>query len=290
MKGVKQMPMINTFGVIGGDERMRFLASSIAADGYPVCVTGLEKLEPCRGAAAVTLEETAKRSTVIILPLPASRDGKLLNAPYSAAPIVLDDAFAARLRGKTVYGGMLQKLAGSSKLWQEIGPEDYYRREELAVGNAIPTAEGAIGVAVREYPGTVNGAVCLVAGFGRIGKNLCMLLRGMGAEVYAAARKKEDLMLMRAMGVKPLSWREVTGRYDVIFNTVPSLLIGPQILNRQDRETLIVELASAPGGVDREYAEKCGIHVVDAPSLPGLTAPKTAAEYIKEAIYNMLEE
>lgn len=28
------MPMINSFGVIGGDERMRYLAASIAADGY----------------------------------------------------------------------------------------------------------------------------------------------------------------------------------------------------------------------------------------------------------------
>ena len=34
------MPMINTFGVIGGDERRKYLAQSIAADGYPVCVCG----------------------------------------------------------------------------------------------------------------------------------------------------------------------------------------------------------------------------------------------------------
>lgn len=290
MKGVKYMPIVNTFGVIGGDERMRFLASSIAADGYPVCVTGLEKLEPCHGAAPVSLEEMMKRSTVILLPLPASRDGKQLNAPYSTVPIATDDNFVKLLFGKTVYGGMLQKLVSSSSAWREVGPEDYYRREELQVGNAIPTAEGAVGIAIREYPGTVNGAKCLVTGFGRIGKNLCMLLRGMGAEVYAAARKKEDLMLMRAMGIKPLAFREITGRYDLIFNTVPTQVIGPPVLNRQDRETLIIELASAPGGVDREYAEKCGIHVLDAPSLPGLTAPKTAAEYIKEAIYNMLEE
>ena len=284
------MPMINTFGVIGGDERMWYLAASIASDGYPVCVSGLEKLEPCRGAVPVTLQEMAKRSTIILLPLPASRDGKVLNAPYSAAPIPIDDKFIDLLRNKTVYGGMLQKLAGGSKRWQEIAPEDYYRREELAVGNAIPTAEGAIGAAIREYPGTINGAACLVTGFGRIGKNLCMLLRAMGAEVHAAARKKEDLMLMRALGVKPLSYREVAQRYDMIFNTVPAMVIGPPILNRQDRDTVIIELASAPGGIDRAYAEKCGIRVVDAPSLPGIVAPKTAAEYIKEAIYNMLEE
>ena len=290
MKGVKEMPLVNTFGVMGGDERMRFLASSIAKDGYPVCVTGLEKLKPCHGTAAVTPDELIERCSVIVLPLPASRDGKTLNAPYSENAIELSDTLAEKLRNRTVYGGMLQKITSLSRAWQEVGAEDYYRREELAVGNAIPTAEGAIGVAIREFPGTVNASRCLVTGFGRIGKNLCMLLRAMGAEVSAAARKKEDLMLMRAMGVKPLTYREITERYDMIFNTVPAKVLSAQILNRQDAETLIVELASAPGGIDREAAEKMNMRVIDAPSLPGLTAPKTAAEYIKTAIYNMLEE
>ncbi len=284
------MALLNTFGVIGGDERMRYLATGIAKDGYSVYVTGLEKLQPCCGAAAVSLPELIERSTVIVLPLPVTRDGKTLNAPYSGNEIALDDSFARKMINKTVYGGMLQKLAASSKIWQEVGADDYYRREELAVGNAIPTAEGAIGIAIREYPGTLNGAECLVTGFGRIGKNLSMLLHGMGAKVSAAARKKEDLMLMRAMGVMPLEYREVTKKYDIIFNTVPTEVINAQILNRQDSDTLIIELASAPGGIDRNTAEKRGIRVIDAPSLPGLTAPKSAAEYIKEAIYNMLEE
>ena len=284
------MPFINTFGVIGGDERMCYLASSIAKDGYPVFVTGFEKRGVCKGTAAVALKELIDHSSVIVLPLPVTKDGKTLNAPYSEEEIPIDASLAKRLKNRTVYGGMLQKLYSASRTWYEVGPEDYYSREELIVGNAIPTAEGALGVVIREYPGTVNGAKCLVTGFGRIGKNLCMLLRAMGAKVSAAARKKEDLMLMRAMGVEPLMYRDITEKYDVIFNTVPSLVIDAKILNRQDDDTLIIELASAPGGIDRDTAEKLHVRVIDAPSLPGRTAPKTAAEYIKEAIYNMLEE
>lgn len=284
------MPMINTFGVIGGDERMRYLASSIAADGYPVCVYGLEDLGPCRGAAETSLPELARKSSVILLPLPVTRDGKTLNAPYALSEIPLDDAFAGLFRNRTVYGGMLQKLAASSPVWKEIEPEDYYRREELAVGNAIATAEGAVGMAIQEYPGTLNGAKCLVTGLGRIGKNLTMLLHGMGARVYAAARKKEDLMLARALGARPLPYREITKRFDLIFNTVPARVIGAPVLSQQDADTLIVELASAPGGIDLESAERLGIRVLQAQSLPGRVAPKTAAEYIKEAVYNMLEE
>lgn len=284
------MPTRNVFGVIGGDARMRFLAESIVADGYRVVVSGMEELNAFDDEFDLSVEEAIKESDVIILPLPATRDGKLLNAPYSKSPIFIDDSLAKMMTNKIVYGGMLKKLIAASPIWREVGPEDYYMREELAVGNAIPTAEGALGIAINEYPATVNGARCLIVGFGRIGKNLSMLLRSLGAQVYASARRNEDLILMRAFGVQPLRYREITQKFDIIFNTVPSVVIGPQILNRQDTETLIIELASVPGGIDREYAQKCGIRVIDAPSLPGKTAPKTAAEFIKEAIYNMMEE
>lgn len=282
--------MINTFGVIGGDERMKYLAQSIAADGYPVCVCGLEKLGTCRGAAECDLPQLAAKSSVILLPLPATKDGLFLNAPYAENEIRLDDGFARLFMHKTVCGGMLQRLTASSSLWREIEPEDYYRREELAVGNAIPTAEGAVGIAIREYPGTINGAKCLITGFGRIGKNLAIILRGMGAEVFCAARKKADLMQMRAFGVQPLTYREISRRFDLIFNTVPAKVLTSPVLMQQTRDTLIIELASAPGGIDLKRAEELHLHVIDAPSLPGRVAPKTAAEYIKEAVYNILEE
>ena len=284
------MPMINTFGVIGGDERMKYLAQSIAADGYPVCVCGLEKLGTCRGAAECDLPQLAAKSSVILLPLPATKDGLFLNAPYAENEIRLDDDFARFFMHKTVCGGMLQRLTASSSLWREIEPEDYYRREELAVGNAIPTAEGAVGIAIREYPGTINGAKCLITGFGRIGKNLAIILRGMGAEVFCAARKKADLMQMRAFGVQPLTYREISRRFDLIFNTVPAKVLTSPVLMQQTRDTLIIELASAPGGTDLKRAEELHLHVIDAPSLPGRVAPKTAAEYIKEVVYNILEE
>ena len=75
------MPMINSFGVIGGDERMRYLAASIAADGYPVCAYGFENSGPIRGVAETSLPDLVKRSAVILLPLPATRDGETLLAP-----------------------------------------------------------------------------------------------------------------------------------------------------------------------------------------------------------------
>ena len=60
------------------------------------------------------------------------------------------------------------------------------------------------------------------------------------------------------------------------------------MLSRLTKGKIIIELASAPGGVDRECAAHYGIKVIHAPSLPGKYAPKTAAEIIARAIGALL--
>ena len=47
---------------------------------------------------------------------------------------------------------------------------DYYAREECMVANAVPTAEGAVQVAMEELPFTLHSARVLILGFGRVGK------------------------------------------------------------------------------------------------------------------------
>ena len=53
---------------------------------------------------------------------------------------------------------------------------------------------------------------------------------------------------------------------------------------------LIIDLASAPGGVDFEAAHKFRLDAVRALSLPGKCAPKTAGEIIKTTVFNIIEE
>ncbi len=54
--------------------------------------------------------------------------------------------------------------------------------------------------------------------------------------------------------------------------------------------TLLLDLASAPGGTDFAAAEKLGIQAVHALSLPGKTAPATAAKAIAQTISGILSE
>jgi len=278
----------HTFGVVGGDMRQVYLARAIAADGFPVAVSGLEKADNLPGP--VGMEELCRAADVILLPLPASRDGITLNAPLAAEPILLSEEFAGLFAGKRVLGGMVGKLIGSADGWARVELQDYYQREELLVGNAVLTAEGAVGAAIAGHPGSINGGRCLVTGFGRIGKALCLALRGMGAHVDCAARKAHDLAAIEALGCGAVRYGEIGGGYDLIFNTVPHIVLEAPALAKQDPGCLLLELASSPGGIDLEAAGRLGLRVQQEPSLPGRASPEAAAKRIKETVYNMLEE
>jgi dipicolinate synthase subunit A len=54
--------------------------------------------------------------------------------------------------------------------------------------------------------------------------------------------------------------------------------------------TLIIDLASKPGGTDFRYAEKRGIKALLAPGLPGIVAPKTAGQIVANVMAQLLKE
>ena len=169
---------------------------------------------------------------------------------------------------------------------------DYGARDDFAILNALPTTEGAIECAMREYEGTISGSKCLVAGFGRIGKILAHKLVLLGANVTVSARKPSDLAYVKALGYNALNTENLrtVKRFDIAFNTIPKLIFDRELLMNTDTNTLIIDLASLPGGVDFDTAEKLGIYAVRALSLPGKCAPKTAGEIIKTTVFDIIKE
>lgn len=282
--------MKTSFGIIGGDKRQLYLAKSIQEDGFDVCICGFELSSDTGGLEETTISALIDKCDNIILPLPCTRDGSNIFAPYSSMEICANEDLLKKFDGKNIYGGYMKKIMFDTELWKNIKTYDYYLREEFAISNAIPTAEGAIAIAIQEFPSMLNSSNCLITGYGRIGKILTKNLLAMGAKVNVAARKKEDFALIRAMGAKPCEYAKINECYDVIFNTVPETVISPKLIVKQDCETIIIELASLPGGVDRKVASLSGVRVIDAQSLPGKFAPKSSGEFEKETIYNIMEE
>jgi dipicolinate synthase subunit A len=55
-----------------------------------------------------------------------------------------------------------------------------------------------------------------------------------------------------------------------------------------NKEVLIIDLASKPGGVDRDAANDLRIKTIWALALPGKVAPQSAAQIIKHTIEHEL--
>ena len=176
---------------------------------------------------------------------------------------------------------------------QRLICRDYFAREELAVLNAVPTAEGAVQLAMENLPITLHSCRALVLGYGRVGRALARTLQGLGAFVTVGARRYEQLAQAESDGCTAQKLEDLAGwlcGYDVIFNTVPALVLNDRLLRDLKQECLVIDVASKPGGVDLKIAGELGIPVIWALSLPGKVAPVTAARAIRQTVYHMLQE
>lgn len=274
------------FVLAGGDERSLWLARLMQADGISVSLIGLgapEDLPPPRAPEAVI-----PRAEAVILGVPAVK-GAALYAPLAEEPLLPAGILRYMPPGAVLCGGMLTDALRVAAELRGIDTLDYYADPVLALRNTVPTAEGAIALAMANSPRTLDGSPALVLGAGRVGKALALRLAGLGACVTVTARKREDLALLELMGLTAVPTEAADpAPYRFIFNTVPAPVLGAEKLVRVRPDALLMELASAPGGIDREACTALGLTLICAPGLPGKVAPCTAAEYIRDALRSAL--
>ena len=277
--------------VVGGDMRQAKLAELLFDDGHTVHTWALEGTEegPVR---APDLGEAALADCVI-LPLPAAGEGGRLNAPLSQERPPLTQVLDALRPGQVVCAGKVGRELLDQAKERGLRLVDYFTREELAVANAVPTAEGAIQIAMEELPVTIHGARVLVIGYGRLGRVLADRLAGLKARVSVAARRYADLAWAENCGYGVEHTGQLEGwlcGYDLVVNTVPVRVLREAELADLKPGCLVIDLASKPGGVDFDAAARLGVKAFWALSLPGKVAPVTAGKSIKTTIYNILTE
>lgn len=283
---------VKTVGIIGGDKRQLYLADSFIKDGYKVMLGGFDTLKSVGEIAITDVDSALSYGDIIILPLPSVRSDGSINAPFSQGNIYLSDGYIEHIKSKPIFASFSEKLLRAYPKLKSAPVFDYASREDFAILNAVPTAEGAIEYAMCAYEGTIAGSKSLVAGFGRIGKILSSKLKALGSDVTVSARRFEDLAYINALGYKAENTGELKNisGYDLVFNTIPALIFDENMLKNTGRDTLIIDLASAPGGVDFEAARSLKIDAQRALSLPGKCAPKTAAEIIKQTVNSIIKE
>ncbi|MCB8815566.1 dipicolinate synthase subunit DpsA [Desulfosporosinus shakirovi] len=273
------------FAVVGGDDRELYLISELQKQGAYIVGVGFEKASPISGMTlAPSLEEAVEQVDVLLFPMFGTDERGVVKAKYSDSPIVLNkkvlESIPARVPLVIGFARPALKSAADNFGIQLV---ETAKLNELAILNSIPSAEGAIQMAMEATTITIHGSQSFVIGLGRCGWTLSRMLQGIGAHVTGVARKPSDLARATEMGLHPVHFTDLEdeiGRAEIIFNTVHHPILDRMMLEKVARDAVIVDLASIPGGTDFEYAQLLGIKALLAPGLPGIVAPKTAGRIL----------
>ncbi len=281
-------------GILGGDLRQLALARALAKNGYETAIWGIDSADEAFGSAVrcATVKDAVGGARAVILPLPVTRDGTHVSSPLSAAePVPLSRLLSFIPKGTLLLGGNMPPALVRAAEERGIRTADYFAGEVLKIKNAQPTAEGAVAIAMHEMMCTVKDCRAAVLGYGRIGRALAPMLRALGARVCVFARNPNDRAWAEVEGADAIPFSELSnkiGAFDVIFNTAPSRVISSEMLDTLRSDTVLIDLAAAPGGADEAEAASRGIRYIRALSLPGRMSPYTAGKIIAESVLEIL--
>ncbi len=272
--------------IIGGDKRTLYAGRLLEENGFDCQWYGFnDEICECWDIKCVpTARDAISRAKAILLPLPWEKEGAI-NAPLSEKKIKASEVFSYIERNSLVLGGMLPQ--------RNENTIDYSQREDFLLYNAVTTSEGAIALAISETDFSIFGANITVIGYGRIGGYLAGCLRSLGANVTVISRSLKSRALAETHFINAVGFdlcEAPLREADIIFNTVPHRIIGKRELGWMKKDSLIIDLASLPGGVDERDCQNTGIRLIRALGLPAKASPKTAGETVFRTVLSILYE
>lgn len=262
---------------LNGDKREDAAATFLREQGYTVSMARESYKE---------LIELANQADIVVFPVQGLEKSIYKDIDYSRFLSLLTarQLVLLGLGSPAISGGLRER---------GIKHICYLNRNDFALLNALPTAEGAIAMALLACDEILTGKKTLVLGFGRVGQVLALKLKAFGALTYVSSRVGDELALALAHGLQTIPLSQLPGflkEFKIIFNTIPALILGPKELAQIQRGAYILDLASAPGGVDHEAARQYGIKVESAPGLPGKIAPVSAGIILGQTIKQIIQE
>ncbi|MBQ2691954.1 MAG: hypothetical protein IJF53_07335 [Clostridia bacterium] len=246
---------------IGGDARYGYVAKALEDDGY-------------------TVTKDPSEADVVVLPFNA-----------------LDNDGIHVWGTNEVYAEIMAKVPAHAKVCGAMAPDrevlNYLEEPGMKYFNGICTAEGALTLAMQHSKKTIWNSNCLVLGNGHIGNYLSQILRGMGAHVTQASRSVEGMSHSLAYGNKSIhigDIKNVIPEQDIIFNSIPALVMGEEELKAVRKDAVLVEIAAGRHGFDLELAKQLEVPFVVGVKLPGNFSPDTAGRAIAESVLRLIGE
>lgn len=233
-------------------------------------------------------EDFVKNSRYLIFPTPVSR----LNRHPKIEDMLKHELITETNNDKTVIGGAFTDKWTQYLQMHEITYFDLMKEEKVAQKNAYITAEATVAEILKYSDYSICGQKIIVCGYGRCGKCVADLLAAIGAKVTVLARSAKARRAARCDGHEAVDFsygpEEVYGAHTIV-NTVPAQVIREPMIQEMHRDTVIIDIASRPGGVDLVAAERQEIKVVAALGLPGLYTTKSSAKVFADAIIDQMQ-
>lgn len=225
---------------------------------------------------------------IVILPIPFLKND-LLNAPFHNEQINSNQVInlLKNFKGK-IIGGLNKD---SEKLLSENNFNflNILKDEKFTLINAIITAEGTIQKLIKENEKSLFESKVCILGYGRVSKALSRRLVPLCETLIIYNNPSINYIYSKIDNINSRTinhFKHEAKNFDVIINTIPSLIITEDILNSLNNSTLIIDLASLPGGIDFEKAKEKNIKTIHYLGIPGKISSKSAAN----AIFNFLKE
>ncbi|MDZ5473427.1 dipicolinic acid synthetase subunit A [Bacillus sp. 31A1R] len=282
--------------IIGGDARQLEIVRKLTELDAKLSLIGFEQLDHAfSGATKEKLDEVDfSNIDAIILPVPGTNLEGHVETIFSNEKVCLsEDMLMKTPTHCTVYSGITNSYLNGITKKSNRRLVQLFERDDVAIYNSIPTVEGTIMMAIQHTDFTIHGSNIVVLGLGRVGMSVARTFAALGANVKVGARKSEHIARITEMGLTPFTLNELEQNVkdvDICINTIPHLIVSASVLSKMPVHTLIIDLASKPGGTDFRYAEKRGIKALLAPGLPGIVAPKTAGQILANVLSQLLSD
>ncbi|TSB46455.1 dipicolinic acid synthetase subunit A [Alkalicoccobacillus porphyridii] len=281
--------------LIGGDARHLEIIRKLSTLDAKISLTGFEQLDDGFIGASKYLLDEIEWETVdaIILPVSGMSEEGRIDTVFSNESLTLSLGQLERTPAHcTIYSGISNTYLDQLVKKSNRALVKLMERDDVAIYNSIPTAEGALMMAIQHTDFTIHNANVAILGLGRIGMTIARSFAALGAKVKVGARETSLLARINEMGLKPFHTKHILQELrdvDICINTIPARMITARVLAEMPLHSLIIDLASNAGGTDFRYAEKRGMKAMLVPGMPGIVAPKTAGQILANILADLLK-
>lgn len=266
--------------VVGGDRREQEIARLAATTGARVRAFGFPW--PEGGIAGVeragTAAEALRGARIALFPIPGISASGALFAPSATEPIVPDREMLAAMApdAHIILGWADPKLKSHCEALG-ITLHEYEWDQDLMLLRAPAIVEGLLKVTIENTAITIHRACVAVVGQGSIGFLVARYMVALGARTHVFARNPVQRAAAYAAGAESHRLEELPAlapQIEMLFSTVPSRVVGAEVIERLPAHAFLADLAAPPGGIDFEAAAARGLKAVWARGL-GSRAPVT---------------